>query len=174
MARPEVSDHPPLLGLGLLLLGWAQYALAAYPIARALCRELRELVDREAMTELVEQVEMLSALVDARQGRPAAAIRRLFRAVDQRPRDRPINDRQADLINAADLAVQIGRPDLATPVLDALQAFGKQPDHTLRPWVSERVQGLRHQMQKGNPGSVVPATDAQAAEKLLKLVFTPA
>ena len=174
MAKPEVSDHPPLLGHGLLLLGWAQYALGAHPIVRALCKEMRELVDREALTELVDQVEMLSALVDARQGRQDAAMRRLFRVLHPQPRSRPIHDRQADLINAADLVVQLGRPDLAAKVLEALRTFGSQPEHALRPVVHARMQGLESQMQNHTPAGAAPAADAQTTEQLLKLVFGPA
>ncbi len=170
MADPKVNDHPPLLGRGLLLLGWAQYALGAYPIVRALCKELRDLVDREALNDLVDQVEMLGALVDARQGRQAAAMRRLFRVLEPQPRGGPIHDRQADLVNAADLVLQLGRPDLAAKLLETLRAFGSQPDHALRPWVAERMKGLQRQMQDDATVCAAPAVDAHATEQLLKLV----
>ncbi len=168
VAKLEVTNHPPLLGRGLLLLGWTQYYFAAYPIVRVLCKEVRELVDGKALTDLVDQVEMLSALVDARQGHREAAIRRLFRVLDQQPRSRPIHDRQADLINAADLVVHLGRPDLALTVLESLRVFGSAPDHALRPWVVERMQGLQRQIQEN---ALTPETlEAEATEKLLKLM----
>jgi DNA-binding SARP family transcriptional activator/tetratricopeptide (TPR) repeat protein len=173
VAKPEVTDHPPLLGRGLLLLGWTQYYFGAYPIVRILCKELRELVDGKALTDLVDQVEMLSALADARLGHRAAAMRRLFRVLDQEPRSRPIHDRQANLINAADLVVQLGRPDLAVKVLEALLAFGREPDMALRPWVDGRMQGLQRQMQDNVPARATLGTDAEATEKLLKLVLGP-
>ena len=171
VAKLEVTDHPPLLGRGLLLLGWTQYFFAAYPIVRVLCNEVRKLVDGKTLTDLVDQLETLSALVDARQGHREAAIRRLFRVLDHQPRSKPIYDRQADLINAADLVVQLGRPDLAVSVLESLRMLGIATDHALRPWVVERIQGLQRQMQENLSTHDTLVAEAEATEKLLKLLI---
>jgi hypothetical protein len=98
--------------------------------------------------------------VDARQGRTAAALRRVAKVLDTQSRERPMTDRQGDLVNVADLVFHLGRPDLALPVLEALHRFEAQTDHKLRAWVADRARELT----LGIPATVQASNASARAE----------
>ena len=158
MARPEVTRHPALATRGLLLLGWANYAMGAWPVARAFATELREQAKLSANMGTRVSVETLSALLDARQGSRAIAVRRVGELLDIPSRDRHLPDLQGDCVNAADLLLHLGRPDLATRALERLAEFSRRPQHRLRLWVAQRAHDLRAGLPALSEGSSEEST----------------
>jgi hypothetical protein len=79
----------------------------------------------------------------ARQGKQHTALSRVGSVLDLVARGTPVCDTQSDLINGIDLVIHLGQPALAHSLIDALNAFGKQPDHCLRPWVQARLNQLQ-------------------------------
>ena len=142
IAKAPYADDPALVARGLAVVAWAHYGRGAYPIAHALCVDLREQAARSGRIGLQVNAEMLSALIDARRQRPAAAIRSVCSAVELLTQAQPLSDAQSDLVNVAELAVHLDRCDLAAPLVRSLEAFSEQPNQRLRHWVRERVRSL--------------------------------
>ena len=117
---------------------------------------------------------ILSALVEARSRRPEAARRHASAALKLRLHDVPVSDAQSDLVNTAELALYLGRHDLALPVANSLLAFSKRPDHRLRDWVSERIRSISGAAQLAErpvPScSADPGASTNPAEVLATLV----
>ncbi len=143
MAMPECADDVALLARGTSVVAWAHYGQGAYPLAHALCAGLRVQAQREPGLTLRANTEILSALVEAQCRRPAAAIRSACAALELLTQEQPLPDPQSDLVNAAELALCLGRADLAQPLMHSLDAFSLQPDHRLRDWVGARMRALK-------------------------------
>jgi DNA-binding SARP family transcriptional activator/DNA polymerase III delta prime subunit len=174
LASTDMPVQSALLVHGLLALAWAHFAVGAYPVTRALCNEIREHAQSGLHAGPMAQADMLSSLVDARQGRSAAAVRKICKVLDGQSRERPLIDAQADLINVADLVFHLGRPDLALPVVQALHALATRPDHRLRPWVAERLAALEQQIPQGVQPAVPNGrldTRLPAADVLVNLLL---
>ncbi len=142
IAQPACADDPALVARGIGVVAWAHYGQGAYPLAHALCNELRDKVGEITGTSQKMNAAILSALVEARARRPEAALRHTSSALRLRLHDAPVSDAQSDLVNTAELALYLGRRDLAVPVANSLLAFSKRPDHQLREWVGERVRSI--------------------------------
>jgi DNA-binding SARP family transcriptional activator/RecA/RadA recombinase len=155
LARPEIASSPALVSRGLLTLGWAHFATGAYPVSRAMSQGLIEQAHLSGETSARKTAELLNVLVLARQGEQHTALRRVGSVLDLVARGTPVCDTQSDLINAIDLVIHLGQPALAHSLIEALQAFGSQPDHRLRPWVQDRLCHLQKLLltQKANPES---------------------
>ena len=160
IARPACSADPALVARGIGVVAWAHYGQGAYPLARALCTELREKAGETVGTSQKLNAAILSALVEARARRPEAALRHASAALGLRLQDVPVSDAQSDLVNTAELALYLGRHDLAMPVANSLLAFSRRPDHRLRDWVSERIRSISGAAQLAE--QPVPEVDASA------------
>jgi DNA-binding SARP family transcriptional activator len=155
LARPETASSPALVSRGLLTLGWAHFATGAFPVLRAMSQGLIEQAHLSGDTSARKTAELLSVLVLARQGDQQTALGRVGSVLDLVARGTPVCDTQSDLINAIDLVIHLGQPALAHSLIQALQAFGNQPDHRLRPWVRDRLCHLQKLLasQKPSPES---------------------
>jgi DNA-binding SARP family transcriptional activator/RecA/RadA recombinase len=153
LARPETASSPALVSRGLLTLGWAHFATGAFPVLRAMSQGLIEQAHLSGDTSARKTAELLSVLVLARQGEQHTALRRVGSVLDLVARGTPVCDTQGDLINAIDLVIHLGQPAVAHSLIQALQAFGNQPDHRLRPWVKDRLRHLQKTLasQKATP-----------------------
>jgi DNA-binding SARP family transcriptional activator len=143
VAKPEFSADTALLARGTSVVAWAQYGQGAYPLARALCQGLREQAREARGAALCIDTEILSALIEARSQRPAAALRSACAALDLLIQSQPLTDTQSDLVNVAELAHCLDRSELVWPLLQSLNNFGAQPDHRLRDWVADRATRLQ-------------------------------
>ncbi len=146
MARHDGKVDPTLVARGTHAVAWAHYGQGAYPLAQGLCGVLRNTPSQATSAGLRVNTEILSALIDARSGRPAAALRSACTALELMLHERPISDEQSDLINIAELTAHLQRPDLAAPLMQSLQRFSSRPGHLLRTWVADRVQVLGKHM----------------------------
>jgi DNA-binding SARP family transcriptional activator/RecA/RadA recombinase len=153
LARPETSSSPALVSRGLLSLGWAHFATGAFPVLRAMSQGLIEQANLSGDSSARKNAELLSVLVLARQGEQHTALRRVGSVLDLVARGTPVCDTQSDLINAIDLVIHLGQPALAHSLIQALEAFGNQADHRLRPWVRDRLHHLQKMLatQKATP-----------------------
>ena len=142
IARPACAADAALVARGMGVVAWAHYGQGAYPLARALCNELRDKAGETTGTSQKVNAAILSALVEARSRRPEAALRNASEALKMRLHDVPVSDAQSDLVNIAELALHLDRHDLAIPVVKSLLAFSERPDHRLRDWVSERIRSI--------------------------------
>ena len=142
IARPACAADPALVARGIGVVAWAHYGQGAYPLAQALCNELRDKAGETLGTSQKMNAAILSALVEARARRPETALRHASEALRLRLHDAPVSDAQSDLVNTAELALYLGRRDLAVPVANSLIAFAKRPDHRLRDWVGERIRSI--------------------------------
>jgi DNA-binding SARP family transcriptional activator/tetratricopeptide (TPR) repeat protein len=142
IANPEYAADPAIVARGMGVVAWAHYGQGAYPLAQALSAELRERAAQSGRLSLQVNAELLTALVNARRQRPAAAVRSVCFTLDMLAHGKPLSDLQSDLVNVADLAVNLGRRDLALPMARSLQNFSALPDHRLRQWVQERIKAL--------------------------------
>lgn len=142
MARPDYAADPALVARGMSVAAWAHYGQGAYALAHALCSDLRERAAQIGGARLKVNVEILSALIDARSNRPAAALRSACAALELVVSNQPLSDTQSDLINVAELALHLKRRDLALAMVRSLQQFSQQPEHRLRDWVAERLRSV--------------------------------
>ena len=149
MARPEYAADPALMARGMSVAAWAHYGQGAYALAHALCNDLRQRAAQVGGARLKVNVEILSALIDARSNRPAAALRSACAALELLMSSQPLSDTQSDLINVAELALHLQRHDLALAMVRSLQQFSRQPDHRLREWVAERLLSVVNAGQRG-------------------------
>jgi DNA-binding SARP family transcriptional activator/RecA/RadA recombinase len=156
LARPETASSPALVSRGLLTLGWAHFATGAFPVSRAMSQGLIEQAHLSGDASARKTAELLSVLVLARQGDQQTALGRVGSVLDLVARGTPVCDTQSDLINAIDLVIHLGQPALAHALIQALQAFGNQADHRLRPWVRDRLCHLQKLLmtQKTTPESL--------------------
>jgi DNA-binding SARP family transcriptional activator len=139
LARPHFATDPALVARGTCAVAWAHYGQGAYPLARSLCSVLRSTPRNAISTRLQMNTEILAALLAARSGHTEAAIHSVCTALELLMQHSPLPDEQLDLVNAAELAVHLQRPDLAAPLVDSLHAFSSRPQHQLHGWVAERV-----------------------------------
>jgi DNA-binding SARP family transcriptional activator/RecA/RadA recombinase len=153
LARPETASSPALVSRGLLTLGWAHFATGALPVLRAMSQGLIEQAHTCGDTSARKTAELLSVLVLAHQGQQHTALSRVGSVLALVARGTPVCDTQSDLINAIDLVVHLGQPALAHSLIEALEVFGNQPDHRLRPWVGDRLRKLQKMLanQKATP-----------------------
>jgi tetratricopeptide (TPR) repeat protein len=171
MAKPDCAGKPRLLARGLLAMGWAQYAMGALPVAKAMCNELAAVTRESNSASLHLQTEVLATLIDARQGRPEAARRRVSVVLDLQTHQAMEFDSQGDWINLAELMFHLGRLDLAAAGLDALAVFARRPEHRLRPWVEDRMQHLRAHVPERSGAAAAADESATLNELLLQLVL---
>lgn len=143
LARPETASSPALVSRGLLTLAWAHFASGAFPVLQAMSQGLIEQARTCGDTSARKAAELLTVLVLARQGQQHTALSRVGSVLDLVARGTPVCDTQSDLINAIDLVIHLGQPASAHPLIEALEAYGNQPDHRLRPWVQDRLGRLR-------------------------------
>jgi hypothetical protein len=139
MSHPDCAQDPALAARGIGTVAWAYYGQGAYRVAQALCNDMRDQANQTRGPALRLNAQMLSALIEARCQRPAAALRSACSALDLLMTSRPLSDLQGDLVNTAELATCLDRPDLARPLLHALRKFSARPEHRLRDWVSARL-----------------------------------
>jgi DNA-binding SARP family transcriptional activator len=142
MSRNDTAEDPALLARGMGTVAWAYYGQGAYRLAQALCAQLREQVQHSRNPALLLNTSILSALIEARCQRPAQALQNACSALELLMTSAPCPETQGDLINGAELAVGLGRPDLAGPLLRSLQAFSSKPEHRLRDWIGARAASL--------------------------------
>jgi DNA-binding SARP family transcriptional activator len=168
IAQPEHAGDAMLMARGVSVVAWALYGQGAYPLAHALCVDLRDKAAQSAKAELRINAEMLSALLEARLQHTAMALRRVCNAVELIAQARPLPDLQSDLVNVADLSAQLGRHDLAAPLLRSLAHFSRLPDHQLRQWVRDRMVALLPQPSPAPPTPDVspPRLERQGAAPL--------
>jgi ATP/maltotriose-dependent transcriptional regulator MalT len=173
IAKAPYADDPALVARGLAVVAWAHYGRGAYPIAHALCGDLREQAARSGRVGLQVNAELLSALIDARRQRPAAAIRSVCSAIELLTQCQPLSDAQSDLVNVAELAVHLDRCDLAAPLVRSLEAFSEQPNQRLRAWVSDRLRSMQG-LPSGGEFAAIDAsviTQAGCSDVLRSLVL---
>ena len=139
MSRPGEQSDPALALRGLGTVAWAYYGLGAYRLAQALCNDMRGQMNQTRGVAARLNVQILSALIEARCQRPEEALQSACCALDLLMTKRPLSDLQGDLVNVAELAICLDRPDLARPMLRALHEFSARPEHQLRPWVDARM-----------------------------------
>jgi hypothetical protein len=163
MAMPECADDEALLARGTSVVAWAHYGQGAYPLAHALCAGLRVQAQRAPGLAIRANTEVLSALIHAQSRRPEAAIRSACAALELLAQEQPLPDPQSDLVNGAELALCLGRHDLAQPLMLSLDAFSSQPDHHLREWVDSRVRSLKTKV-----APVLASADASASLGVLR------
>jgi DNA-binding SARP family transcriptional activator/tetratricopeptide (TPR) repeat protein len=170
MTQADHACTPALVARAMQVAAWAHYGQGALPLARALASAFREHAGLAARTGLIVDADILSALVDARLGRSDEAICRVAGAVDLLSRERALaSDIQSDLINAAELAIELRRPELAGRVLQMLQSFGDLPEHRLRPWVEARLDAVALPKHADAPCNTMPQQiDRNAATDMLK------
>jgi DNA-binding SARP family transcriptional activator len=166
MAQPDLAKDPALLASGASIAAWACYGRGAYPLALALAQDLRVKAQQTRRDSLLASADVLTALIYARQGDRQAAVHSACQAVEVLNHSQPQADLQGSLINTADLAVQMARPDLAQPLMQSLAAFCEQPGQQLRPWVHARLQALGAQL--GEAGGVQPPAPASATVVALR------
>jgi DNA-binding SARP family transcriptional activator/tetratricopeptide (TPR) repeat protein len=143
IAQPECAQHPSLTAHATLVVAWAHYGQGAYPLAHALCHELRQQAGETRGMALQINAEILGALIEARCQRPVLALRGASTVLELLTRHQPLPDEQSNLVNAAELAVCLNRADLAAPMLGALNDFSQRPHHRLRAWTSARISALQ-------------------------------
>ena len=170
MAGGDGNVDQSLVARGTQAVAWAHYGQGAYPLAQGLCTVLRNTPSRSISAGLRMNTEILSALIDARCGRPAAALRSACSALELLLHERPISDEQNDLINIAELAAHLQRPDLAAPLVQSLQRFSSRPDHVLRTWVADRVQALGKHIPAAKLNEPAPREAQAYSEVLANLV----
>ena len=137
------ADAPPLLlKRGLLAMGWIHYALGALPVSRALAREAEDPSSGPSDPSTTVEVCLLASLLDARRGHTATARLRLRATFDLIGRENVFVDPQGELVNVADLAMVLQRPDVASCLLDDLERFEQVAGQQLRPWVRARSSAL--------------------------------
>jgi len=134
---------------GLLLLACGHYVSEGLTVARALCTEVRQLVAGRGLTRLSNQSAMISALVDMRERRSAAAIPELFAAFEEQQGHPDLFDRQTDLLLVAELLNCIGQREACLVVLEELHLFESKADHSLRPLIEDRAAILRTSARAG-------------------------
>ena len=142
MARPEYAAEPALVARGMSVAAWAHYGQGAYTLAHALCSDLRQRAAQVGGVRLKINVEILSALIDARLNRPAVALRSACAALELLVSSQTLSDTQSNLINVAELALHLERHDLALAMVRSLRQFSQQPDHCLRDWVAQRMRSV--------------------------------
>jgi DNA-binding SARP family transcriptional activator/RecA/RadA recombinase len=157
LARAETASSPALVSRGLLTLGWAHFATGALPVLRAMSQGLIEQAHTCGDTSARKTAELLSVLVLAHQGQQHTALSRVGSVLDLVARGTPVCDTQSDLINAIDLVVHLGQPALAHSLIEALEAFGNQPDHRLRPWVGDRLRNLQKMLANQKATTELPS-----------------
>ncbi len=133
------------------VIAWSYYGQGAFPVARALCVDAREQARLYGGCSLQVNVEMLSALIEARLDQPTKARRSISAALDLLHRRQPLTEPQSDIVNAAELAVYLHRCELAAPMVCLLDDFATKPNQRLRIWVSDRLRSLRAVPTDGNP-----------------------
>ncbi len=170
MARGDSEVDHSLVARGTHAVAWAHYGQGAYPLAQGLCTVLRNTPSRATSAGLRMNTEILSALIDARCGRPADALRSACTALELMLHERPISDEQSDLINIAELTAHLQRPDLAAPLVQSLQRFSNRPDHLLRTWVADRVLALGKLMPTAKSNEPAPREPRAYPEVLANLV----
>jgi DNA-binding SARP family transcriptional activator/tetratricopeptide (TPR) repeat protein len=143
IAQPDCAQNPLLAAHATLVVAWAHYGQGAYPLAHALCQDLRQQASEARGLSLQINVEILSALTEARCQRPALALRSASAVLELLTRHQPLPDEQNNLVNAAELAVCLDRADLAAPMFGALHDFSQRPHHHLRAWTSARIGALQ-------------------------------
>lgn len=169
MTQADHASAPALVARAMQVAAWAHYGQGALPLARGLAGALREHAGLAGRTGLIVDAEILSALVDARLGHSDQAICRVAGAVDLLGSERaPVSDIQSDLINAAELAIELRRPELAGRMLQMLQSFGDLPEHRLRPWVEARLEAVAPPQDAEPPRNAMPPLDGNAATDMLK------
>jgi DNA-binding SARP family transcriptional activator/tetratricopeptide (TPR) repeat protein len=142
LALSVCSQDPLLAGRAVAIEAWAHYGQGAYRIARALCKDMRASQAQTGSTSLCLSIATLSALVEARIGSQAEALRTACEGLEWHRKNESLLDVQHNLINAAELAICLERPDLAQPALDSLAAYTRKPGHRLRPWMQLRLEQL--------------------------------
>jgi DNA-binding SARP family transcriptional activator/tetratricopeptide (TPR) repeat protein len=147
VAQPECADDVALLARGTSVVAWSHYGQGAYPLAHALCGGLRVQAHAAQGLALRANTEILSALIEAQSRRPEAAIRSACAALELLAQEQPLPDAQSDLVNGAELAMCLGRADLAAPLMQSLDVFSSQPEHRLRDWVDARMRALKVKTQ---------------------------
>lgn len=163
MALPEYAADPALVARGISVAAWAHYGQGAYALAHALCTDLRQRATQVGGARLKMNVEILSALIDARSHRPAAAQRGACATLELLMSNQPLSDTQSDLINVAELATHLQRHDLAMAMAQSLRQFSQQPEHRLREWVAERLRLVVDEGPKFLASRVESPNDADAA-----------
>jgi hypothetical protein len=141
-AELPADGQPLLLKRGLLAMGWIHYALGALPVARALAREAEDPSSGPSDPSTTVEVGLLVSLLDARRGQAATARLRLRATFDLIGRENVFVDPQGELVNVADLAMILQRPDVAGCLLDGLERFEQVAGQQLRPWVRARSSAL--------------------------------
>lgn len=157
LTHPDCSNDAALAVRGMGTVAWAYYGMGAYRLAQALCNDMRDQANQTRAPALRLNAQMLSALIEARSQRPEAALRSACNALDLIVTSRPLSDVQGDLVNTAELAICLDRPDLARPLVRALRNFSARPDHRLRDWVSARLDVID---QTGDAHDQPPAREA--------------
>jgi DNA-binding SARP family transcriptional activator len=143
IAQPECAQNTVLGARATLVVAWAHYGQGAYPLAHALCHDLRQQATDARGMALQINAEILSALTEARCHRPALALRSASAVLELLTHHQPLPDEQNNLVNAAELAMCLNRADLAAPMLGALNDFSQRPQHRLRAWTSARISALQ-------------------------------
>jgi hypothetical protein len=123
-------------------MGWIHYALGALPVSRALAREAEDPSSGPSDPSTAVEVGLLASLLDARRGHAASARLRLRTTLDLIGRENVFVDPQGELVNVADLAMVLQRPDVAGCLLDDLERFEQVAGQQLRPWVRARSSAL--------------------------------
>lgn len=142
ISHPDSSHDPALAVRGMGTVAWAYYGQGSFRLAQALCNDMRDQANQTRAPALRLNAQMLSALIEARSQRPASALRSACNVLDLIITSKPMGDVQGDLVNTAELASCLNRPELARPLLHALHNFSARPDHRLRDWVSARLDQL--------------------------------
>lgn len=143
IAQPDCAHNPLLAAHATLVVAWAHYGQGAYPLAHALCQDLRQQATEARGLSLQINVEILSALTEVRCQRPALALRSASAVLELLTHHQPLPDEQNNLVNAAELAVCLNRADLAAPMFGALHDFSQRPHHQLRAWTLSRIGALQ-------------------------------